>query len=267
MKHLTNDTAVIGILGLGNMGGAIAEGLIAAGFPAERLAAFDLDRARVAAFPGRHASDVQELASICDVLIAAVKPHVIPRLLAEITCELPLVISVGAGLPIASLRAACGNNVGSVVRAMPNTAASIGRSTSALVAEAGTDSSHTAVAEHVFSQIGEVIWLSSESLMHTATALVGSAPAFIYVLAEALADAAVLGGLPRPEARRAAASMLRGAGELLVAHDGSPAELKDRVASPGGTTIAGLCSLEETGFRASAIAAISATARRSEEMA
>lgn len=267
MSGLSTDTAIVGFLGLGNMGGAIAQGLLKSGFPAERLVAFDVDQDKLDAFAGQTVDSIGALSERCDAVIVAVKPYLLGKVLPSLTADVSLVISVAAGTQIETIRAVCGDNVKAVVRSMPNTAASVCASTSALVAEEGTSDDARDLVEYLFAAVGEAVWLPNESLMHAATAVVGSGPAFIYVLAEALADAAVLNGMPRPSARRAAASMLRGAGELLCAHDGSPAELKDAVASPGGTTIAGLCTLEETGFRASVIAAISATVQRSEELA
>lgn len=254
----------VGILGLGNMGGAIARGLLKGGYPAERLFGFDAYASVLDAFGGTACTSVDALCQACDVLVVAVKPHHVVSVLGGIAEPPSVIVSVAAGLAVAPIAAAVPDTA--VVRAMPNTAAAVGRSTTALFADETTEASACAAAEDVFSRIGGVFWVADESKMHPATALVGSAPAFVYVFAEALADAAVAHGIGRMDARRAAASMIAGAGALLDAHEGSPADLKDGVASPGGTTIAGLNALEATGLRASVIEAFRATVARSEEM-
>lgn len=257
----------VGIVGLGNMGGAIARGLLDAGVPAEDVLGFDVDPARSARFGGVGVAAVDELVARSEVVVAAVKPYHLAGAFRGIWNRAGgVLVSVAAGTGIADLRAMVGDGPRAVVRAMPNTAAGIRRSTTALVAEARCSEDDRALAEWLFGLVGETCWLADERLMHVATAVVGSAPAFVYVLAEALADAAVLEGLSRDDARRLTASMIRGAGDLLVAHDGSPAELKDRVASPSGTTIRGLRALEDLGFRAAAMEAVARTTARSKEL-
>lgn len=268
---MKNDTSrlAVGVLGLGNMGGAIAAGLLRAGHPSDKLFGFDLNAAAVDAFGGTAVDSVASLLDSADVLVVAVKPYHLESVLGAAFDDgrVDTVISVAAGVSLATLRSYVGHGADAVVRAMPNTAAEVGRSTTALVAEAGCNPRHIDAATAIFSAVGTATWLANEELMHPATAVVGSAPAFIYVLAEALADAAVLDGIPRGDARRMVGSMIAGAGALLEAHDGSPAELKDRVASPNGTTIRGLRALEVGGFRAALLDAVAATTDRSKELA
>lgn len=254
----------IGIVGLGNMGAAIADGLVLSGLPTGQLYGFDADPAKLSAFAGESAETMAVLESSVDVLIIAVKPHIVPAVLARVAGR-TLVVSVAAGVTLATLASSLPAGT-PVVRAMPNTAAAVGKSTTALVAGEEASVDDLALATRVFDAFGTTVCLAREELMHVATAVVGSGPAFIYVLAEALADGAVAGGMPRQLAREAVSGMISGAAALLAAHEGSPAELKDRVASPGGTTIAGLRALESHGLREAAIEAVLAAAARSQEL-
>ena len=264
-----SQTSNIGFIGLGNMGGAIASGLLRAGaWSPSQLHGFDAAAARVAAFGGRGHARCADVLDVSDVIVVAVKPHIVPSVLAEIAAHgtSAAIVSVAAGVSLSTIGSIAVNARG-IVRAMPNTAAAVGASTSALVASSTTPQEVVDEVVAIFDAIGTSITLDRESLMHVSTALVGSGPAFVYVLAEALADGAVAAGMPRQLARDAAAGMLTGAAALLASHPGSPAELKDRVASPGGTTIAGLRALESHGFRDAIIEAVLAASRRSEELA
>lgn len=250
----------IAVIGLGNMGGAMVSGLRAAGVG---VAGYDVDASRAAALGCTPLADVASAAG-CDLVLVAVKPPLVAGVVSQLAdAGARVVVSVAAGVSLASLAAAASGSTSVVLRAMPNTAAAVGASTTALVAAADCPDWARAEVEAAFAHIGSAFWLSSEAQIHVATAVVGSAPAFLYVFAEALADGAVVEGMPRAQARSAVASMLLGAAQLLRSHDGSPATLKDAVASPGGTTIAGLRALEDARFRAAAIDAICATAARS----
>jgi pyrroline-5-carboxylate reductase len=258
----------IGVVGLGNMGGAIVRGLLASGHPAELIHGFDVDDGRAASLGIRSCESVSDLAGRADVIVLAVKPWLIEGVARGVAAAkgTAVVLSVAAGLSTESLLRAAPELRGRLVRAMPNTAAAVRRSSTALFADASAEPRARAAAESVFGAIGSTAWIPREELMHTATAIVGSAPAFLYVFAEALEDAAVLEGMGRTEARRMLGTMIEGAGALLSAHQGSPAALKDGVTSPGGTTIRGVAALEEGGYRAALIAAIRETVARSREM-
>jgi pyrroline-5-carboxylate reductase len=247
------------------MGAAIATGLLLSGADPARIHGFDADAAKVAAFGGTGSDSVAALESAVDIVIVAVKPHIVPAILPQLSGR-SCVVSVAAGVTLTTLESGLPDGT-PVVRAMPNTAAAVGKSTTALVATAGASEDDVSKVVRVFDAVGTTVRLDREELMHVATAIVGSGPAFVYVLAEALADGAVAGGMPRALAREAVSGMLTGAAALLAAHDGSPAELKDRVASPGGTTIAGVRALEIHGMRNAAIEAVLAAAARSEELA
>lgn len=266
MKPLAGRT--VGILGLGNMGRAIVNGLVRSGLvPSEFVVAYDVRDEAFDGYAGYRATSVADLANRADVLVVAVKPWMVVGLSDAVgDASVDVTISVAAGVPLASLRASWGRVSGAVVRVMPNTPAAVGAGVTGVVADAGTPSSAVATAEAVFGAVGTTVRLARESDMHAFIGLAGSGPAYVFAIAEALADGAVAEGMPRAAARRVAASMLRGAAELLVAHDGSPADLKDAVASPGGTTIEALAAMEHAGVRAGMIAAVRAASRRSRSL-
>lgn len=253
----------VGIIGLGSMGGAISI----------RLA--PVDTYRLVVFGRRpnprlpqaieQAPDAGSVAAQSDILVIAVKPYHVEALAASIRSSIrpgTIVVSLAAGVPMLRLYDWFGQDA-SIVRAMPNVAAEVGASVTALFSDdPGALSETTAL----FGYLGTPVPLATEHLMHAFIGVAGSAPAFAFMFAEALADGAVAEGMPRSDARRAAAAMLKGAALLLEAHGGSPAELKDRVASPGGTTIEGIHALEKGGFRNAVIEAVRASSVRSRRM-
>lgn len=207
-------------------------------------------------------------AAAADVVLLAVKPQVLAAVAAELEGgkafgDGTLLISILAGVSLSRLSEAFGTQ--SIVRAMPNTPATVGAGMTAIAAGSGVTPSQMEVARALFAAVGEVVEVP-ESLMDAVTGLSGSGPAFVAILIEALADGGVKAGLPRAIAAQLALQTVLGTAQLL--HDGGlhPAELKDRVTSPGGTTIAGVAELENRGFRAAAIAAVDAAYRRSQEL-
>ncbi len=266
----------IGLLGAGAMGEALAGGLVAAGLPVSKLVAADPERARRDALERalgiRTTGSNAELVRESDVVVLAVKPPVVAAVLAALHKEAadalrrPLWISIAAGIPLARLEA--GLPAGArVVRAMPNTPALVRAGATALVANAQARAEDRAVARALFETVGVVWEAPEERLLDAVTGLSGSGPAYVFVFLEALGDAGVRAGLPRDAAYRLAFHTVLGAARLAVESGRHPAELKDRVASPGGTTIAGLERLEAGGFRAAVLAAVEAAARRSRELA
>jgi pyrroline-5-carboxylate reductase len=205
-----------------------------------------------------------------EVVFLAVKPQVfsaIAQELADIDIlnreHLPLIISILAGVPLSQLEAAFVQLP--VIRAMPNTPATVGAGVTAICSGAYTRSKHNQIAQQVFSAVGEVVEVS-EALMDAVTGLSGSGPAYVALMVEALADGGVAAGLPRAIANQLALQTVLGTAKLLEATKMHPAELKDRVTSPGGTTIAGIAKLEQAGFRSALIEAVKAATVRSQEL-
>jgi pyrroline-5-carboxylate reductase len=205
---------------------------------------------------------------VTEVVFLAVKPQVFTAIAQEladvITQSLkPLVISILAGVNLSQLEAAFPRLP--IIRAMPNTPATVGSGVTAICSGAYTKVNHQEIARQLFSAVGEVVEVS-ESLMDAVTGLSGSGPAYVAILVEALADGGVAAGLPRGIANELALQTVLGTAKLLHETKIHPAELKDRVTSPGGTTIAGLAHLERAGFRSALIEAVKAATARSQEL-
>ena len=255
---------MLGFIGCGALGQALLAGWIDAGaVDAGDVRVFDpAIGAQVAARFGVIAASAEAVVAGCDVVVLAVKPHLIRVATEALTFRADqIVVSVCAGVQRATLLAAL--TPARVVRVMPNIAAGLGASAT-LVHGAGEAADVARIAA-LFDSVGHAEILDAEDLFHVGTALVGSGPAFLFVALEALADGAVAAGMPRAKALALAAHTMAGAAAL--AQDGAhPATLKDRVASPGGTTIQGLRALEAGGLRSALIEAIWAATARSKAL-
>ena len=203
-----------------------------------------------------------------EVVFLAIKPQVFSAIAQELADVLtlqisPLVISILAGVSLSQLEAAFPQIP--VIRAMPNTPATVGAGVTAMCLGAYTNPKHQKIAHQVFSAVGEVVEVS-EMLMDAVTGLSGSGPAYVALMVESLADGGVAAGLPRGIANQLALQTVLGTAQMLQENKIHPAELKDRVTSPGGTTIAGIAQLEKAGFRSALIEAVKAAAVRSQEL-
>ncbi len=260
----------IGFIGAGRMATALACGLSRAGL-AELLLAADVvpaARERFAAETGGTAVESNiEVAAQADVLFLAVKPQHMDEVLAELSGRMEsrhLVISIAAGVPLARLEAGLGAQ-SRVVRVMPNTPCLVGASASAFALGQGAPAEDAATVMRLLSSVG-IAYEVPEKLLDAVTGLSGSGPAFVYVMIEAMADGGVRMGLPRDVAVQLAAQTVFGSAKMVLELGEHPAALKDGVASPGGTTIAGLHALENGGFRGIVMSAVESAARRSEEL-
>jgi pyrroline-5-carboxylate reductase len=203
-----------------------------------------------------------------EVVFLAVKPQVFSAIAQEIFPYIdhshsPLVVSILAGVSLSQLEA--GFPGLPVIRAMPNTPATVGAGVTAICAGGYTKGNHLDKARQLFAAVGEVVEVP-ESLMDAVTGLSGSGPAYVAIMVEALADGGVAAGLPRVIAQKLALQTVLGTAQLLQSTKMHPAELKDRVTSPGGTTIAGVAELEKAGFRSALIQAVKAATKRSQEL-
>jgi pyrroline-5-carboxylate reductase len=203
----------------------------------------------------------------CDILILAVKPQIVPAVLDELRSVLTaqhLMISIAAGLTLKTLADGLNPSV-RLVRVMPNTPCLVGASATGYSPDVTATPADIELVGKLFSAVGKSLRVA-EPLLDAVTGLSGSGPAFVYVLIEALADGGVRCGLPRDVAQALAAQTVLGAAKMVVETNQHPAILKDAVASPGGTTIAGLHALERGGFRAAAMDAVEAATRRAQEL-
>ena len=260
----------VGVLGAGSMGEIFASGLLRAGWQPDDLilAVRRSERARDLT----HTTGIACVMSVIeasegrDVLIVSVKPKDVPAVLAAIgpsTTSDQIVISIAAGVPIATFEEAL---VGvPVVRAMPNTPSAVDLGMTAYTTGTTVDDHQRERARSVLGAVGDTIELS-EDLLDAVTAVSGTGPAYVFLLAESLIEAAIREGLPHHAAERLVHQTLRGSGELLATSDKSAFRLRGEVTSPGGTTAAAMHVLEEGGFRALIEDAVQSAARRSREL-
>ena len=261
----------IAFIGCGNMGGAIIAGLIRNGSaPADIAAADHSEAARKRAeemYGIRTYAENAEAVQGADVVLLAVKPQFAPDVLRELQPVLTddqLVISIIAGKKLAFLEEGLGEDK-RIIRVMPNTPALIGQGMAGFCPNKNATKEDKKSAERILTAIGMAEEVP-ERLMDVVTSVGGSAPAFVYMFIEALADAAVLDGMPRNLAYTFAAQTVRGSAQLVLEGGKHPGELKDMVCSPGGTTIEGVRVLEERGFRAAVIEAAHAAAEKSSKL-
>lgn len=201
-------------------------------------------------------------ARFADVLVIAVKPQAMAAALEALSSYDGLAITIAAGVPISKVEAA---TPARVVRAMPNTPALVLAGATAIAKGGRATDEDLAVAEGLFAAVGRVVSVP-EPLLDSVTGLSGSGPAYVMTMIEALADGGVKMGLPRDVAVTLAAQTVYGAAMLQLLTEEHPAVLRERVTSPGGTTIAGLARLEAGGFRHALIDAVEAATRRSVEL-
>ncbi len=262
----------IGLIGAGQMATALGRGFVRAGLiPATGLLAADpLAEARgrfTAATGGRATAKNDEVLTQGDVVILAVKPQQIAPIMAGLRPSITkrhLVISIAAGIGLAALAEGLGAET-RLIRVMPNTPCLVGRGASAYCLGPRATPADGQLAEQLLRAVG-VAFPVEEKLLDAVTGLSGCGPAFVYVMIEALADGGVRMGLPRALAAALAAQTVLGAAEMVLSSGEHPSVLKDRVASPGGATIAGLQAIEEGGLRATLMAAVAAATRRATEL-
>jgi len=264
-------TQSIGFIGGGNMAEALIKGLLAQGQPADRMLVSDPSPVRQTLLRDVYKVEVaasnREVAGQCRLLVLAIKPQmvqtVVPELAGTVTAE-HLVVSILAGTATATLERLLGGGV-RVVRAMPNTPALVGSGATALCAGCQATATDLEIAGALFRSVGTVCTVNEEQ-MDAVTGLSGSGPAYIFTVIEALADGGVKEGLPRSVALELATRTVLGAARLVAESGEEPALLRQKVCSPGGTTLAGLTALEDGGLSATLIEAVARATRRSKEL-
>lgn len=271
-------TLRIGIIGGGQMGTALVKGILHAGVAdASDITVSDViasARERLHAESGvRTTNDNTEAAKNADVVVIALKPQVAAEALEPVAGKLmptQTVLSIMAGVPTGKLeRWLSGEDEAAqpvhVVRAMPNTPALIGEGMAAISRGAHAKDADMNRAERILAAVGRVVRVDEKQL-DAVTGLSGSGPGYVYTVIEALADGGVKVGLPKPLALELAAQTVLGAARMVLETEEHPAVLRDRVTSPGGTTIAGLHAMEAAGIRNALMQAVEAAARRSREL-
>lgn len=262
----------LGFIGAGKMATALAGGFIRAGLVSEaQVIASDPSEPARAGFSrethGRTTGSNAEVVNDARVIFLAVKPSQVADALSEIRGAFSashLLISIAAGVPLATLEA--GLPTGSrIIRVMPNTPALVGASASAFAMGRGAKREDAELAQKLLGAVGLAFELK-EALLDAVTGLSGSGPAYVYLIIEALSDGGVAAGLPRDVAIKLAAQTVLGSGKMVLETGLHPGALKDMVASPGGTTIEGLCELEKGKLRGTLINAVRAAADKSKKL-
>ena len=260
----------IACIGGGRMGAALVAGWVEAGIAPDAIVVAEPDadaRSRIEADLGVRTTETPARAVTgADVVVLAVKPLVLPEVLASTRPELEpgaLVLSIVAGVRISDIEAFVPGHP--VVRAMPNTPAIVGRAATAIAVGTQSTGEHAAQAEALLASVGLVVRVP-EDLLDVVTALSGSGPAYVFLLIEALVAAGVAGGLPPETAAVLVEQTVRGSAELLARSGETPEALRSMVTSPGGTTEAGIAVLDAHGFREVVAAAVAAATQRSHEL-
>ena len=263
----------IGFLGAGQMATALALGFLNSGMVAkDKLFASDANAENARSFAQKIGATICktniELYESVDVLFLAVKPQQMESVLEEFSerkdCRQKLIVTIAAGLPLFYYWKRLGDEA-KIVRVMPNTPCLVGKGASAFAVSQAVTQDDIATVRVLLETVGMVEQVP-EKLLDAVTGLSGSGPAFVCMILEAMSDAGVRMGLPRAMATAFANQTLLGTAEMVLQTGEHPAVLKDRVTSPGGTTIAGIQALETHGLRAAIIAAVQAATQRSIEL-
>ena len=262
----------LGFIGTGNMASAIMGGVINKGLiPANEIIGSDLfapSRDKVAAQFGIHVTDSNlEVVNNAEIIVLSVKPQFYASVIAEIKdaiTEDQLVITIAPGKTLAWLEEQFGKQV-KITRTMPNTPAMVNAGMTAAVPNAYMSEDEFSRVKAILESFGKVE-VVSEKLMDVVVSTSGSSPAYVYMMIEAMADAAVSGGMPRPQAYQFAAQAVLGSAKMVLETGMHPGALKDMVCSPAGTTIEAVRVLEERGFRSAIIEAMKVCEEKSKNM-
>ena len=260
----------LAVIGGGQMGRALVGGLLASDvISGSEVMLVEPDSASRDWWADNHpeiiSADLAGAVSQCDAALLAVKPNIIPNVLCEIGSgwQDKLVISIAAGIDLADLCHGVGHE--RVARVMPNTPSLVGQGASGYCCGSQVSPEDRNWIQSALDSVGLAVEVA-ESQMDAVTGVSGSGPAYVCIVIEALADGGVLAGLPRPLAMKLATQTVLGTATMIAETKRHPAELKDAVASPGGTTIEAISVLEQNGVRGALIEAVAASAERSREM-
>ncbi|TQV69626.1 pyrroline-5-carboxylate reductase [Exilibacterium tricleocarpae] len=263
---------ILAFIGAGNMANSIIGGLVTKGYPTANIIACDPLAANLETLHANYGIETSAdnaAAARADAVVLAVKPQVMKAVAEPLRTHLakhPVIISIAAGIPMASLSRWLGEDQ-AIVRCMPNTPALVQAGASGLFANAATSAAQRAIAGEILGAVGLVTWLENEALLDAVIAVSGSGPAYFFLFMEAMIDAGVAQGLSPEAARQLTLQTALGAATLAHASDQSVAELRRRVTSPGGTTEQAVQSFENSDLRGIVAAAMQACADRAVAMA
>ncbi|HKI75089.1 MAG TPA: pyrroline-5-carboxylate reductase [Pseudomonadales bacterium] len=269
---MTEDATInrLAFMGAGNIARAIIGGLISSGYPSARMVAADPAPSQLEGLPGdvEGTTDNAAAAARADIIIICVKPGLVARVAADIAAAAKdkLVITVAAGIPIATIKAHLGP-AAAVIRCMPNTPALVGIGMTGLYASDNVTEDQKAAGEAILAAVGKTRWFDTEDELNMVTAVSGSGPAYFFFVMEAMEKAAVSLGLSAEASRELVLQTALGAARMAAGSDVSPQTLRERVTSPGGTTQAALECLADAGLAGNFEQAIAAAYRRAVELA
>ncbi len=263
----------IGFIGSGNMGEALVSGLVLSkAAKPENIICSDispdtLEEVKVK-YGVQTTTDNIEVCKQSDIIIYATKPQILGSVLKQTASALDkskLIISIAAGVPLAAIAAGLKQEL-RLIRVMPNICAFVKESATAIAAGEFVQEGDVELARAIFDSVGRTVFIQENVLMDAFTGLSGSGPAYIFTIVDAMADAGVKMGLSRKDSLFLSTQTVLGAARLLLDTKEHPGQLKDRVASPGGTAIAGIHTLEQGGLRTTLINAVESATKRSKEL-
>ena len=260
-------------IGTGNMGEALVSGLVSSdSAQPENIICTDISETKLETIAAKYKvvttkNNVEAIQS-SEIVVFAVKPQILASVLKETAEYLDMskvIISIAAGVPLAAIES-CLNKELRLIRVMPNIAAFVKESATAIAAGKNAGETDIHLAKAIFDSVGKSVFIEENILMDAITGLSGSGPAYIFLMVDALADAGVKMGLSRQDALFLSMQTVLGSAKLLLETKEHPGQLKDRVTSPGGTAIAGIHTLEMGGLRTTLINAVEAATNRSKEL-
>jgi len=263
----------IGFIGSGNMGEALISGLVfsKAANP-ENIICSDIAEDLLEEIQTKYkvstTTDNIEVAKKSEIVIYATKPQILGSVLKETAPALDqskLIISIAAGVPLAAIAVGLQKEL-RLIRVMPNICAFVRESATAIAAGEYASKEDVAIARAIFDSVGKTVFIQENVLMDAFTGLSGSGPAYIFTIVDAMADAGVKMGLSRKDSLFLSTQTILGSAKLLLESKEHPGQLKDRVASPGGTAIAGIHTLEQGGLRTTLMNAVESASKRSKEL-
>ena len=263
----------IGFIGSGNMGEALVSGLVLSkAAKPENIICSDIDEDLLKDVKNKYGvnttTDNMAAAQKSDIVIYCTKPQILGMVLKQTAPALntsKLIISIAAGVPIAAIASGLHQEL-RLIRVMPNICAFVKESATAIAAGEYATKDDIALAKAIFDSVGRTVFIQENVLMDAFTGLSGSGPAYIFTIVDAMADAGVKMGLSRKDSLFLSTQTVLGAAKLLLESKEHPGQLKDRVASPGGTAIAGIHTLEQGGLRTTMINAVESATKRSKEL-
>lgn len=262
----------LGFIGVGNMGSPMIKSIAASGIiPAGQIYIFDIDKEKTFALKTETGVNVlgsgEEIIEKSDIIILAVKPNVVKPVLEACKHKFDnkkILVSIAVGIPIKFYKEILGDDR-KVIRTMPNTPALVGEGMTLMSYGKDISDDEAALVKKLFECMGKAEYLD-EKLMSEVAALTGSSPAYVFMFIEAMADAAVLSGIPRSLSYKLAAQAVLGSAKMVLETGKHPGELKDQVCSPAGTTIEAVAALEKDGFRYAVMDAMNECTRKAREI-